>query len=145
VTVASRDYLARRGTPRTPDDLKDHDIILDTNVADRHVWQYARGKKRLDVRVDGMLQFSSPYICVAAARAGFGIARAPDFAVAEDLRSGRVSAVLTRYEMHAPVGIYVVYPHARHLAAKVRVFVDFLVERFANAARGRREESKSPP
>ena len=73
------------------------------------------------------------------------IARAPDFAVAEDLRSGRVSAVLTRYELPAPISMYVVYPHARHLAAKVRVFVDFLVERFAKAARGRREESKSPP
>jgi DNA-binding transcriptional LysR family regulator len=53
VTVASPDYLARRGTPRTPGDLQDHDIILDTNVPNRHVWQYVRGKKRLDVGVDG--------------------------------------------------------------------------------------------
>jgi DNA-binding transcriptional LysR family regulator len=145
VTVASPDYLARRGTPRTPDDLQVHDIILDTNAADRHVWQYARGKKRLDVRVDGRLQFSSPHICVAAARAGFGIARAPDFAAAEDLRLGRVSAVLSEYEPSAPSVIYVVYPHARHLAAKVRAFVDFLAERFAKATPGRREQSKSPP
>jgi DNA-binding transcriptional LysR family regulator len=145
VTIASPDYLARRGTPRTPDDLKDHDIILDTNAADRHVWQFVQGAKRLDVRVGGRLQFSNPYICVAAARAGFGIARAPDFAAAEDLHLGRVSAVLTRYEFPTPVIMYVVYPHARYLAAKVRVFVDFLAERFAKATLGRWEQSKSPP
>jgi DNA-binding transcriptional LysR family regulator len=143
VTVASPDYLRRRGTPRTPADLKDHDIILDTNAPDRHVWHYAQGKKRLDVRVDGRLQFGSPYVCVEAARAGFGIARAPDFAAVEDLRSARVSAVLSEYEPLTPVAMYVVYPHARHLAAKVRAFVDFLANRFAKATPGRREQSKA--
>jgi hypothetical protein len=68
-----------------------------------------------------------------------------DFAAAEELRSGRVSALLTQYEFPTPVIMHVVYSHARHLAAKVRVFVDFLAERFAKATPGRWEQSKSPP
>jgi DNA-binding transcriptional LysR family regulator len=70
---------------------------------------------------------------VAAACAGFGIARAPAFAAADDLRQGRVATLLARYEPD-PGTIYAVYPHARHLASKVRVFVDFLARRFAGEA-----------
>ena len=79
------------------------------------------------------MRFASPYICLAAAGAGFGIARAPAFAAAEDLRSGRVVTLLTKYEPE-PATVYAVYPHARHLASKVRVFVDFLADRFAGEA-----------
>ena len=59
-----------------------------------------------------------------------GILRTPAFAAAEDLRAGRLIPVLCNYE---PEEIYVhaVYPHARHLAAKVRAFVDFLAQRYA--------------
>ena len=76
------------------------------------------------------LRFSGANPCVAAARAGFGVARVPAFAAADDLRAGRLKALLCRFEpelshMHA------VYPHARHLAPKVRAFVDFLARRYS--------------
>ena len=134
VTIASPEYLAARGTPRVPNDLSHHDIILDLNAPDRHVWQFAQGSQRMDVRLDSRLHFGNPHICVAAAREGLGIARVPDFVAAEDLRTGQVKALLKIYEPEATATMYVVYPHTRHLAAKVRVFVDFMVERFAKTS-----------
>jgi DNA-binding transcriptional LysR family regulator len=133
VTIASPAYLAARGVPREPQELERHDLILDLNFPDPYVWSFGGGARRVQVRVGGRLRFANPNVCVAAARAGFGIARAPAFAAAEDLRHGRVTALLTRYEPE-PATIYAVYPHARHLASKVRVFVDFLAERFRGEA-----------
>jgi DNA-binding transcriptional LysR family regulator len=48
-----------------------------------------------------------------------------------NLKSGELVRLLEKYEPAAPVTMYVVYPHARHLASKVRVFVDFLIERYS--------------
>ena len=62
--------------------------------------------------------------------AGFGIVRTPAFAAAEDLRSGRLVPVLCGHEPEL-IHVHAVYPHARHLAAKVRAFVDFLAQRYA--------------
>ena len=132
-TIASPKYLAEKGTPQKPDDLSAHQAILDLNMADRHTWVFRAGSKRLDVRVNGRLHFGNPYISAAAACAGFGIARVPEFVAENPLKKGEVVRLLEKYEPTAPVTMYVVYPHARHLASKVRVFVDFLVERFAGA------------
>jgi len=130
-TIASPKYLAERGIPQTPDDLRAHEAILDLNMRDPHVWVFGNGSKHLEVRVNGRLRFGNPYINAAAARAGFGIARVPDFVAESILKNGEVVRVLEKYEPVAPVTLYVVYPHARHLASKVRVFVDFLVERYS--------------
>jgi DNA-binding transcriptional LysR family regulator len=80
--------------------------------------------------VHGRLRFSGGEACLAAAERGFGVARTPDFIAADRLRAGRLVPLLCGYEPEM-VGIHAVYPHARHLAAKVRVFVDFLAKRFA--------------
>ena len=132
VTIASPEYLAARGVPRKPSDLQDHEVIVDLNRRpDPFVWAYGRGANRSEVRVSGQLRFGNPYMSVAAARAGFGIACEPAFAAAEDLRNGRVVPLLKKCEPD-PVAVYAVYPHARHLASKVRVFIDFLASRFAS-------------
>jgi DNA-binding transcriptional LysR family regulator len=132
-TIAAPQYLAKRGSPRAPGDLTAHEAILDLNMPDPHTWVFGIGSKRLPVRVNGRLRFGNPYISLAAARAGFGIARVPDFVAEDSLKNEEVIKVLEKYELDAPVTMYVVYPHARHLASKVRVFVDFLVERYAKS------------
>jgi DNA-binding transcriptional LysR family regulator len=100
---------------------------------DPHVWTYGKGASRSEVRVSGQLRFGNPYMSAAAARAGFGIACEPAFAAADDLRSRRVVALLKKHEPE-PIAVYAVYPHTRHLASKVRVFVDFLAQRFSGEA-----------
>jgi DNA-binding transcriptional LysR family regulator len=130
VTCASPDHLARAGRPLTPDALAQREAILDHNLADSTLWRFGVGAKRMDVRVHGRLRFSGARACVEAALAGFGVAYVPAFAAAEELRAGRLTAILCDFEPE-PIHVHAVYPHARHLAPKVRVFVDFLAQRYA--------------
>ena len=129
VTCASLEYLARAGTPASPHDLAQHEAIIDTNARDPMVWTYGGPTDQHEVRVHGRLRFGGADACVAAGRRGLGVVRTPAFAATEDLRAGRLVPLLCAWE---PSVIYVhaVYPHARHLAAKVRAFVDFLADRY---------------
>ena len=130
VTCAAPEYLARTGTPATPHDLAQHEAIIDTNAHDPLVWAYGGHNDRHDVRVHGRMRFGGADACVAAARRGMGVTRTPAFAAADDLRAGRLIPLLCAYEPQM-IHVHAVYPHARHLAAKVRAFVDFLAERYA--------------
>jgi len=130
VTCAAPAYLAAAGTPLTLDDLGAHEAILDTNGRDPTVWRFGSGAQAQDVRVQGRIRFNGAEACVEAAVAGFGVVRTPAFAAADDLRSGRLVPVLCNYEPEL-IHVHAVYPHARHLAAKVRAFVDFLAQRYA--------------
>jgi DNA-binding transcriptional LysR family regulator len=130
VTCASPAYLQAAGAPATPDDLAQHEAILDNNMRDPTVWSYGSHSDHYDVRVHGRLKFGGADACVAAAERGLGITRTPAFAAADDLRAGRLTPLLCAYEPQL-IHVHAVYPHARHLAAKVRVFVDFLAERYA--------------
>jgi DNA-binding transcriptional LysR family regulator len=130
ITCASPEYLAREGTPATPHDLARHEAIIDTNGRDPFVWPFGPHNDRIEVRVHGRLRFGGADACVAAARRGLGVAWTPAFAAAEDLRAGRLVPLLCAYEPQL-IHVHAVYPHARHLAAKVRAFVDFLAERYS--------------
>jgi DNA-binding transcriptional LysR family regulator len=130
VACAAPDYLARTGTPEKLDDLVRHEAIIDTNVPEPTLWRFGVDGQLRDVRVQGRLRFSGAEACVAAARAGFGVTRTPAFAAAADLRAGRLTALLCDFEPEL-IHVHAVYPHARHLAPKVRAFVDFLAKRYA--------------
>lgn len=130
VTCASPDYLHAAGMPATPADLAKHEAILDNNMRDPTVWQFGSPSDPFEVRVHGRLRFGGADACVAAARRGLGVTRTPAFAAAEDLRAGRLVPLMCAYESQL-IHVHAVYPHARHLAAKVRVFVDFLAERYS--------------
>jgi DNA-binding transcriptional LysR family regulator len=130
VTCGSPSYLQAHGTPQTPADLSAHQAIIDLNMRDPNVWNYGAEGECMETRVHGRLRFASAEACLAAAERGFGIARAPDFVAADSLKAGRLSTLLCNFESEM-VHVHAVYPHARHLAAKVRVFVDFLAKRFA--------------
>jgi DNA-binding transcriptional LysR family regulator len=131
VLVASAEYLSRRGSPETPADLASHDCIIDTNFRDPLVWHF-RGERSNEpniVKVGGRLRFSSADACLSAAEAGLGIARVPSFMAGPRIRAWTLKPLLRSFE-DRPLGIHILYPPNRHLATKVRVFVDFLAERF---------------
>jgi DNA-binding transcriptional LysR family regulator len=130
VTCAAPAYLQAAGAPLEPQDLAKHEAIIDTNMREPFVWTYGEGGKGRDVRVHGRLRFAGADACVAAARRGLGVASTPAFAAADDLRAGRLVPLLCAFEPQL-VHIHAVYPHTRHLAAKVRAFVDFLADRYA--------------
>ena len=128
VVVGAPGYFAAHGVPETPEALARHHAILDMVMRDRSMWRFARGGRAFEVRVSGRLSFGRADACVAAAVAGFGVAYAPEFAAEADIAAGRLLVVLADFALPA-LPIHIVYPHARHLAAKVRVLVDFLKAR----------------
>lgn len=129
ILVAAPTYLERQGWPETPADLAQHDCIIDSNFTDPTNWPFADGKGVKTAPISGRLRFSSAETCLAAAKAGFGIANVPSFVAGPALRGGEVRQLLANYET-TPHAIHALYPPARHLALKVRVLIDFLSERF---------------
>ncbi|MDQ0512465.1 LysR family transcriptional regulator [Ancylobacter amanitiformis] len=133
VVVAAPAYLARRGVPARPEDLAAHECIIDENFRDPSNWRFTEppSGSPVTMAVTGRLRFSNGEACLAAAEAGFGIARVPNFIAGRSLREGRVQPLLAAWD-DASIAIYALYPPARHLALKVRALVDFLAGSFRN-------------
>jgi DNA-binding transcriptional LysR family regulator len=131
VPCAAPDYLARHGAPGTPADLARHNCFTYEYASPRNQWRFngPDGREHA-VRVAGTMHSNSGDLNAALAARGAGIAFEPDFIVGDDLRAGRVVALLPDYAA-PPSPIYAVYPTRKHLSAKVRLFVDYLAERFA--------------
>jgi DNA-binding transcriptional LysR family regulator len=130
VVCASPEYLAARGTPRTPADLGQHDAIGFSVGAAPEPWTFAAGEA---VTPPTRLAVNSNDVAIAAALAGRGLARVLSYQIAPELRAGGLEVVLAAFEP-PPVPISVVYAEARRAPAKVRAFVDFAVERLRAAA-----------
>lgn len=132
VPCASPAYLAAHGAPQAPEDLERHNCFTYEYVQPRNVWRFrdAAGTERA-VRVNGSLHSNNGDLLAEAAARGAGIVFEPAFIVGPDVRSGRLVPLLQDFEP-APVPIYAVYPSRKHLSAKVRLFVDFLLSAFAH-------------
>lgn len=128
VFCASPDYLERHGTPSHPRDLAEHNCMIYSYMP-LEEWRYRGPDGEGSVRVRGSLRANNGEVLRAALLAGLGIAPMPTFIVGPDLRTGRLRTVLDAYRDDAS-SVYAVYPHARYLSAKVRLFVDFLRQRF---------------
>jgi DNA-binding transcriptional LysR family regulator len=133
VPCASADYLAKHGTPQVPEDLARHNCFTYEYVTPRNVWTFrdADGRER-PVRVGGSLHSNNGDLLAEAAARGAGIVFEPAFIVGPEVRAGRLVPLLQDFSP-APLPIYAVYPSRKHLSAKVRSFVDFLIEHFAGA------------
>jgi DNA-binding transcriptional LysR family regulator len=123
VVVASPAYLATNGTPRRPADVEKHLAI----GSGRAPWRF-RGANGAATQPRITLSVNGGDVAIACALAGRGLARPWSYQVDEELRDGRLQAVLTAYEP-APIPVQLVYPEGRQAAAKVRAFVDFAVAR----------------
>ncbi len=132
VVCASPDYLRRRGWPRTPQDLAAHDCLLLAGSRGRQdVWRLGDGQGgEIAVRVRGRFESNFGEALRDAVLAGLGIALHSTWHVCEDLRSGRLVQLLPEYPIGS-TGIHAVMPQRRLVPPRVRAFVDFLAERFA--------------
>jgi len=133
VLCASPDYLRRHGTPRTPEDLVDHECVLLVGSQGRQdVWRMSdRDGHEIAVRVHGRLETNFGEVVRDAVVAGLGIAMHSSWHVCDDLRTGRLQALLPDYAI-ADTGIYALMPQRRLMPPRVRAFVDFLAERFGD-------------
>lgn len=139
VVCASPQYLKVHGTPASPDDLKQHDCLVYSNLADADRWAWTDDAgNRHSVAVNATMHASSGDFLANAAAHGLGLVMSPSFLVSEAIRRGTLVPVLADY--HWPtVPAHAVYPPTRHLSFRVRAFIDFLVERFAGTPRWDRD------
>lgn len=126
VQVASPNYLDRRGTPQTPDDLHDHDCILFA-TADRPVgqWRFVRGTDKRSLRPASVASFNHGDAIAMAAVAGIGIAQTLEMIVRPELASGSLRTVLTDWNSE-PVDIQLFLPEDRQRRPAVQAVAAFL-------------------
>ncbi|GER19706.1 LysR family transcriptional regulator [Variovorax boronicumulans] len=122
-------YFAAHGRPAAPEDLKAHECVQFTLSGHANKWTFRRAGRSVAVPIDGRYKVSSSIAVRDALLAGFGLSLVPRIYVEQELAAGRLEAVLEDWEADR-TPVYAVYP-SRHLAAKTRAFVDFLLERFA--------------
>jgi DNA-binding transcriptional LysR family regulator len=127
--VASPDYLERAGVPAEPGDLAQHKCLAYGHMASVHRWQLRHGSGTVTVAFQAALCSNNGEALRAAAIAGNGIALLPTFLVGPDIAAGRLATVLAGYPA-TELGIFALYAPNRYLAAKTRVFIDFLAKRF---------------
>jgi DNA-binding transcriptional LysR family regulator len=133
VVCAAPRYLRRRGTPRRPADLADHDAITFSAVTATSTWTFGGGQV---VQPHNRLYINTADVAVAAAVAGHGITRLLSYQVADAVAAGQLTVVLEEHEPPV-VPIHVVHREGRRTSARVRAFVDFAVPRLRARRPGR--------
>jgi DNA-binding transcriptional LysR family regulator len=156
VVCGAPEYFDRHGEPRTPEELARHNCLNYTYLSKSHdLWRFVGPRGEQSVRVSGNFKANNGDTLQAAAIAGLGLVWMPTFIVGASLQAGALRAVLVKYEDRT-TSIWALYPRARHLAPKVRAFVDFLAARFGrhlswdgapgtNASAARRARSRGAP
>jgi DNA-binding transcriptional LysR family regulator len=133
VICASPDYLARHGTPRTPDELQRHNCLWMTSLPALRRWPFDTDDGIRVVHVDGNVVTNNAETVLQLAVAGVGVTRLSDVVVADAIRAGSLVPILTDWHHVEPVPLFATYPSGRNLSPKVRAMVDFLVEEFGSA------------
>lgn len=133
--VASPRYLQRHGEPCHPQDLARHSCLglVLPDSGRRMPWLFAVDERTCEIDISPRLTFDHPLGVLTAALQGAGIARLLDFTVADDMRQGRLTEVLTAYRPD-PLQVFAVYPSTRQVASRVRAFLDFLIEQNNDAS-----------
>lgn len=132
VLVASPDYLARRGTPAAPADLKRHAVISFTGLMPNREWRFLNGQKPRAVSLRPTLEINDAGAAIQAAEMGHGVTIALSYMVSDKIREGKLAPVLDIFTL-PPQPVHLVYPHARLVAPKVRAFIDFAAPRLKSA------------
>lgn len=122
--VAAPSYLAKHGTPRAPDDLRDHACLGFSGHAAWPDWLLKKDGKRKTIRPTGPLIADNSEVILMAAIEGVGITFAADWLVGPALRTGKLVEILKGWGAREEGGIYAVMPPGRLIPAKSRLFVD---------------------
>lgn len=129
ITCAAPDYLAKRGTPKTIDELAEHDCIafISPSTSRTLDWTFEEAGQLSRFTPRGRLGVTSLEAAASAAVAGLGVAQVPDVLVIRALMAGQLRPLLLDVVAPTPA-LVVVYPSNRYRTAKVRAFADFVAE-----------------
>lgn len=125
--VAAPDYIARHGSPETPEEFVTHEVVMQGT----ETWQAMDGDKAIPMKPQGRFKADNAVALVAAALAGIGLAGIPEDLIREHLASGALVPVMPRYPP-PDLGIYVIRPPGQHPARKIRVLTEMLIECFGH-------------
>ena len=128
VVCASPAYLVERGRPEHPEQLSAHECLLYTRSARSDSWSFQIDGRWTAVPVHGRLQANNGDMLLSAAIAGYGVAMLPSFIVGPAIENGDLTCLLHNFPTQDGA-IHAVYPPARQVSQRVRVFCDFLAER----------------
>ena len=126
IAVASPAYLTARGTPATPQDLREHDAIRFRQTTGLELpWVFERGAEKVEVKVGGSLITNDLDFGLRAAREGAGIAYMLEAYVQNDIKAGRLTPLLEEWSLPA-IGYHLFYASRRQMPAKLKALIDYL-------------------
>jgi len=130
-TVATPEYIAKSGMPRTVDELTQHRAVnyFSSRTGGVMDWSFLVDGKEVEVKMKGSMSVNDADAYLACGLEGFGLIQLPRFMVMRHLEKGQLIEVLPDLRP-LPMPISAVYPHSRHLSSKVRVFVDWIAAVF---------------
>ncbi|NRR31821.1 LysR family transcriptional regulator [Oxalobacteraceae bacterium] len=125
VVVASPAYLAQFGTPQTPQELSERNIVFTNGHSQIEEWRFRHAGRDLAVKVAPRLLVNENGAALNAVKDGFGIGRSLSYQVADELAAGTLVRLLRDYEPE-PQPVHLVVPSARHMSPKLRALLDYL-------------------
>ena len=132
VTLASPAYLARHPAPKSPQDLSQHNCLLFNLLSSQNQWVYEKNGARHSVRIAGNAQSNNSEAVREMVLTGLGIALSPLWLFHDDLKAGRVVALLQDYTAQS-LPIHAVAAPNRRQSARVKAFVDYMADALAQA------------
>jgi len=127
IVAASKEYLKRRGEPKTPEAIADHDTIHFGAMTAEPEWRFVADGREIRISSTPRFASNSADAAIQYAEAGGGLTRVLAYQAADSLKAGRLKIVLAPFAPPA-LPIHIVYPTSRLLSAKVRTFIDLVTE-----------------
>ncbi|MGE8154729.1 LysR family transcriptional regulator [Pseudomonas vancouverensis] len=132
-TVAAPEYLKQNGQPQTPQDLSQHNCLMFNLLSSQNLWVYeSQTGQRHEVRIKGNAQSNNSEAIREMVLGGLGIALSPLWLFSDDLKAGRVIAILQEYKTLS-LPIHAVSPANRRQSARVKAFVDYMAQALEDA------------
>ncbi len=126
VLCASKEYLAKRGTPLTPNDLQVHDCLtLEVSAPEAGIWTLDGPNGAINVTINGVLQTNVSEVIVSGVKRGMGVGIVPLFAAVDGLLDGTLVRVLPAFTLQK-LNIFTIYPSRHYLDAKIKTWTECL-------------------
>ena len=138
IMVASPEYLSQRGMPQTPEDILNHDCLTYWRNHEVAYWRFRDGDAETELRVPNKFSSNNGLMLLEMARAGQGIALLDEYAVSNDVSGGRLVEVLPHIRVtntSYDEGIFMTYLQAPYVPAKLRLYIDFVVQHWDKVCR----------
>ena len=127
VLCASPDYLKQHPTISHPEQLSEHQLVVDSNFRGGQSWSFSKDDEEVSVRATGKIRVNSTLAVSSFIQSGFGIGTCLSLLVADKIKSGELVRLLPEWTLMQG-GVYIVYSHRKHLSNKVQVFSQFLAD-----------------